>query len=371
MKNNKIENPPLKALIVSKEDENTDNLFVPILRDAIKAKGIDVESSTDKFWNSETKYDIIHFQWPEEVIGWTCNDLNMIQRLEERIVFFRSNGAHFIYTRHNIHPHYVNQIISRAYDIIEKQSDVVIHMGNYSFEEFKAKYPESKNVIILHHIYQDTYNEDIPQEVARSYLHLSQKAFIVTAFGKFRNSAERKMVIEAFYKWKKKNKLLLAPRLYPFSKLNNYSGQLLKLWLSRLGYYLFMPIFNKLFRICAGANDELIDNKDLPYYLAASDVIFIQRKDILNSGNVPLAFLFRKVVVGPNIGNIYELLHNTGNPTFDPNDKLSIVRALQEAEIKAALGQGKSNLSYALEHMSTDVVGKEYAQIYKNLANGK
>lgn len=66
-----------------------------------------------------------------------------------------------------------------------------------------------------------------------------------------------------------------------------------------------------MYKLQAGANDELIDNCDLPYYMAASDVIFIQRKDILNSGNVPLAFLYHKVVVGPKVGNIGELLSET------------------------------------------------------------
>ena len=47
--------------------------------------------------------------------------------------------------------------------------------------------------------------------------------------------------------------------------------------------------------------------------------------------NIPLAFLFHKIVVGPNTGNIGELLKNTGNPTFNPNHKADIIRALKMA----------------------------------------
>ncbi|MDE6987255.1 MAG: glycosyltransferase, partial [Bacteroides acidifaciens] len=146
----------IKALIVFRENGDTDNLFVPILCDAIRMSGIDVRCSTKKFWDSDTAYDIIHFQWPEEVVGWTCDNPDIIRRLEERICFFRSRGAHFIYTRHNVRPHYANEIISRAYDIIESQSDVVVHMGQFSRDEFAAKYPSSRNVVIPHHIYQYT-----------------------------------------------------------------------------------------------------------------------------------------------------------------------------------------------------------------------
>lgn len=371
MNDNEIVNPPIKALIVFRDSGDTDNLFVPILCDAIRTTGIDVRCSTNEFWESETPYDIIHFQWPEEVMGWNCDDSDKIRRLEERIAFFRSNGARFVYTRHNVRPHYANEVISRAYDIIEEQSDVVVHMGRYSLDEFAAKHPDSRNVIIPHHIYQYTYKEDISVEKARQYLNLPQEAFIVTAFGKFRNREERRMVTGAFRKWDEENKFLLAPRLYPFSRFNKYGSNFFKRWVSRAGYYLLMPLFNRMYRMHAGANDELIDNCDLPYYMAASDVIFIQRKDILNSGNVPLAFLFRKVVIGPNVGNIGELLNATGNPTFCPDNKYDIVRALEEAGKLSLLEKGEANHSYALEHMSTHKVGQEYAQTYKNILNGQ
>ena len=104
--------------------------------------------------------------------------------------------------------------------------------------------------------------------------------------------------------------------------------------------------------------------------MAASDVIFIQRKDILNSGNVPLAFLYHKVVVGPKVGNIGELLSETGNPTFDPDDKKDILRALEEARRLAAWGQGDVNYTYGMENMSIRKVGQAYAQTYKQAING-
>ena len=63
-------------------------------------------------------------------------------------------------------------------------------MGRFSRDEFLTKYPDSQNVVIPHHIYLYTYKEDISVERARQYLNLSQDAFIVTAFGKFRNREE-------------------------------------------------------------------------------------------------------------------------------------------------------------------------------------
>ena len=53
----------MKVLIVF-EDKNVDNLFVPILCRGLQAIGVEVECSVEKFWNEDTFYDIIHFQWP-------------------------------------------------------------------------------------------------------------------------------------------------------------------------------------------------------------------------------------------------------------------------------------------------------------------
>ena len=242
MNDNEIGNPPIKALIVFRENGDTDNLFVPILCDAIRTTGIDVRCSTNEFWNSDTPYDIIHFQWPEEVMEGNCDDPDRICRLKECIAFFRSRGARFVYTRHNVRPHDANEVIGRAYDIIEEQSDVVVHMGRYSLDEFAAKHADSRNVIIPHPIYQYTYKEDISVERARQYLNLPQEAFIVTSFGKFRNREERRMVTGAFRKWDEAKKFLLAPRLYPFSRFNRYGSNFFKRWTSRAGYYLLIPL---------------------------------------------------------------------------------------------------------------------------------
>lgn len=201
----------ITALIVFRENGDAGNLFVPVLCDAIRMTGVDVRCSTKEFWESDKTYDIIHFQWPEEVVGRMCDDPGIVRRLEERIAFFRSRGTHFVYTRHNVRPHYANEVIGRAYDIIESQSDVVVHMGRFSLEEFVGKHPDSRNAVILHHIYQYTYQEDISVERARQYLQLPQEAFIVTAFGEFRNCEEIRMVLGSFRSWNEKQKLLLAP----------------------------------------------------------------------------------------------------------------------------------------------------------------
>lgn len=362
---------PFKALIVFRDSGELDNLFVPTLCDAIRQRKIDVRCSTEEFWNPSTNYAIIHFQWPEEVVGWNCHDPLVVRRLEEQIAHFRSTGARFIYTRHNTCPQNGNQTMNRVYELIESNSDVVVHMGAFSRKGFAEIYPAAQNVIIPHHLYEYTYKEDISTERARQKLLLPQGAFIVATFGKYQNYQEARLTVDGFRRVPISPKFLLAPRLYPFSRQNPYPGKPLKRYLSRMGYHLLIPLLNRWFNLRAGASDEVVDTCDLPYYIAAADVILIGQKSDLSTRDALLAFLFRKVVVGPDAGNIGELLRETGNPTFHPGDKYRIAHALLQARRLSRKSKGEMNHAYAIDRMSIKEVGNQYVTLYNELAERK
>lgn len=355
----------MKVLIVFREEKN-DNAFVETLYNGIKKQGVDIECSISKFWSAtHLTYDIIHFQWPEEVVGWNCNDLNIVLQLEEKINFLKSGGTKFIYTRHNTAPHYLNKIINKAYKIIESSSDIIVHMANCSLNNFSKEYPSSQNIVIPHHIYESVYNENIKKEEARKILNIEKDHFVITSFGKFRNSEERKMVLKAFWGLKIKKKLLLAPRIYPFQKKPKHAN-VLKRIISYIGYYWIIPLL-KYFNIRGGSAEEIILDEYLPYYLIAADIVLIQRKSILNSGNVPLGFLFKKVVIGPCTGNVGEILHATGNPTFNPNNNNSIISAIQQAYNLSINKHGEKNYIYAKEELNISKISKKYIDAYNSL----
>ena len=354
-------------VLVAFRPEDTDNLFVHTLCKAIADLGVDITCSIDRFWHEEqVRYDIIHLQWPEELVGWTCNDSEAVSRLRKRIEHWRSKGAHFVYTRHNLRPHYANTLIGAAYEVVEQAADITVHMGQYSYDEFRSHYPHSCNRIIAHHLYEHTYNENLSTGEARQKLGIAQGKFVVTAFGKFRNRQEVLMVLRAWFATHLRSKYLLAPRLFPFYQHPWYK-QRIKRWLSQLAYHTLIPLA-RLWHIRGGSNEELVSNEELPYYLAACDVVMVQRKEILNSGNIPLAFLFGKVVIGPDTGNVGPLLRQTGNPTFDPDRTESIVEALHQAHRLCAAGHGQANYRYAKQHLGLQQIGREYRAVYEEAA---
>lgn len=100
-------------------------------------------------------------------------------------------------------------------------------------------------------------------------------------------------------------------------------------------------------------------------------MVFIQRTDILNSGNVPLALSFGRVVTGPDSGNIGGLLAETGNPAFDPADPRSVDIALERAARLSATDQGARNRAYAQEHFGIGRIAAMYGGLYERLYDGK
>lgn len=89
-------------------------------------------------------------------------------------------------------------------------------MGRFSRDEFLTKY--HLIVRMLSSLITFTsipIKEDISVESVHVSISTSQDAFIVTAFGKFRNREEIRMVLGAFRAWDEEHKMLLAPRLYP------------------------------------------------------------------------------------------------------------------------------------------------------------
>jgi glycosyltransferase involved in cell wall biosynthesis len=356
----------MKVLIAYEINASTDNPFVEILYNYFVRSGIEVVASVKEFWDApDPNYDIIHFHWPEEVVGWNVSDPSVLSRLRNRIGFYKAARVRFVYTRHNSIPHYGNPIITEAYKIIEESADVVIHMAKFSCRDFLQKYPGSANLVIPHHIYEEKYAGNLSQQEARKSLGIPSSAHVVLSFGKFRNWEEVKMVLKAFLRFRDKNTFLLAPRLLPFFDPFPAKGCFVNRLLSKAGYHFLVCLFDK-FRILGGCNNQILTDAELELQLTVADTVFIQRKKILNSGNLPLAFLFGKVVIGPDVGNVGEILKETGNPVFDPINESTIVAALSIAKVQS-LAIGKVNLKYAQQHWSIDVVGGRYLELYKSL----
>ena len=345
--------------VVKEPSERTINHFVSSLGNALQKQGCEVAYGLKLLWTDDVlDCDIIHFQWPEGIFGLFGHQVTEeeLTHIKNRLKQLKERGKKIFCTCHNLKPHTnKNPNVLRLYDVIYRQCDVLHHLGAYSQDILASQYPNAKHVVIPHHIYDDVYSFDIQQEDARRRLHLPVEGKIVLSFGKFRNERERDFVLSLRDSslFTLHSSLFLMPGFYR-ETLHTWNPKKLAVRLYKTYKYKLKGI-----KFC---NDVIPDDL-MQCYFCAADVILIQRLDILNSGNLPMAFHAGKVVVGPDVGNVGQILRKTGNFTFDPHDMRSAVSALQNA--LEATSKGDENKNYATEQWSSERIATSLLKYYQ------
>ncbi len=340
--------------------------FVPSLKKALESCGAMVDWGMELFWKSSEQYDVILFQWPESIWNFTPVDDVRVASLKERITYWKSTGAKIAYTRHNIMSHADKSLAMQAlYRLVENSSDLIVHMGKNSLTEYIAGHRDNltqKQVVIPQHT-TEWIDREISVLEARQRLRLPADGKIILGFGAFRFDEERRFVLEAFRKLKVKGKVLVTPSLFPGRVFRRNPFWLAVKIARRLPFLIKYGVFGTIFK------SSTVPNTELPYYFAASDAVLIQRLKILNSGNLPMGFYFGKVVIGPNVGNVGEILEQTGNPTFDPNNLVSLTQAMAKALSDDCATLGERNRKYADINWASVEIGKKYCYAFQDLLN--
>ena len=353
--------------VVCEPSERMINHFVPSLGNALQKQGCEVVYGLERLWTDDVfDCDIVHFQWPEFVFGSQKKEFsdNDITRMSHRLMQLKEKGIRIFVQVHNLNPHTnKDKNVSRMYELLYQHADVIVHMGRYSHELLKYQYPQAQHVVIPHHIYDDVYSFAITREEARKRLRLPQDKQIVLSFGKFRNERERNFVLSLKKNFNSQLSSLNC-QLSTVFLIPGFYRETLHTWNpKKLAVRLYNTCRYKLkgIKFC---NDVISDDL-MQYYFCAADVVLIQRLDILNSGNLPMAFHAGKVVVGPDVGNVGQILRETGNFIFTPHDIRSAVNALQKALTETA--KGKENKTYATEYWASDLIASTLLKYYKPL----
>lgn len=356
-----ITNLKVKILIVAEYDDG--NTVIKSYVDGIRQLA-EVKSSVSDFWDCKTGFDIIHIHWPELLFNWRAVEEWELYKLESTLGHWKRVGAKIVVTRHNSKSHRNLPLDDQLYDIVFRDADGIVHLGENSLNEFiSSPFHRSKvNVQINHPNYLDLNIQSTRNE-ARKKLGFKDNALVYLAFGTIRNEREEKDLISAFKKLDLRHKKLLIARSLLFKDDISFR----KFPIKRLKNDMkkFMLQRNK---ITVRASSHIPESEMIDLFLA-SDIVVIPRVHQLNSGQLYLAFSFSRVVVGPETGNIGTTLGQTGNFFFKPGDENSYVSALQKASVHINSELGSANYQYAVSECDTDKIAKEHLQLYATLAN--
>lgn len=350
----------MKVLFAS--DYNCPNSIIKSYIDGISPL-CELTSGVAEFWESNLIFDILHIQWPEELMVWDLYNEIDLKKLEDRFIYWKSINTKIIITRHNASSHRKFYLDDKLYDLCFNYADGIVHLGEYSLTEFKNHnfYSTKCNTLINHPNYLNIPNL-VSHEIARKHLRVSSEAIVYLSFGAIRDKKEESNLIAAFKKTRIKGKQLIITNSLLFKKKKSFRRYPFK----RLSYE-FQKFYLKIHNIIIVENTN-ISESDIQYYFNLANFIIVPRLNQLNSGVVYLAFTFSKIVVGPDIANIGALLNKTGNITYDPNDIGKFVSALERAfKYVSKNSLELSNYNYAINDCNATKIGMEHINLYKKI----
>jgi glycosyltransferase involved in cell wall biosynthesis len=335
------------------------NPFVPELARALSThpEVFSVKQDLDDFWKAPNSADIVHVHWPRALFSnWTAEDRNALSRLECALEAWTE--ATIVNTVHNLRPHYREApIYDDLNHLVFKYVDGYIHLGHASQRLFRREYPEttSEPHEVIPHGRYNGFENAVTRDEARRHLGLDPDSCVVLAFGALRHPEELRLLVEGFGGFRHKGKKLVIAGRLAWAK-GPVRRRMLRAY-HRLRF-LSHPIQFHL-----GA----IDDDEVQYFLNACDQLVIPRKDVLNSGNVALGFTFGRVVVGPNCGVIREVLEETGNPIFDPQDPSTLSDALDKGARLVEKKAGHRNQRYAEKHLNWEQIARKHVDFYSQM----
>lgn len=311
-----------------------------------------------EFWESDVHFDIIHFHWVEELFNWKDYAREKMISLLKRIDYWKSEGTSIVFTIHNIKPHAINWDCGvDIYREVFRKGDLFIHLGEVSKRLFREAYGDEmlnrfNHSVIPHGLFTSYDKETVDRNGARKFFGINGDDFVMLSFGNIRKFEEAKLIFNALKAIDVKEKKMII------SNFRYSSGR-------------FRRIIEKTFLAFQKdiiANSGFVEKEMVPYYFRAADIVFIPRIEILNSGNLFLGFFYEKVVVGPDIGVVGEILKEMGNPVFIPGNKKSLSDALMNAKILVEDSKkGYENYLYACENFNWNKVSSMHFDAYNSV----
>lgn len=360
----------MRVFIAHEDIYNAGNPYIYTLMECAQKLHPDLQFGWgwNSFWSEDVfSYDAVHFHWPQAYMCPVGKE-KASEVLEIRLKQLKERKIKIVSTCHDLKPHYDQCAgYDKCISLVYQYSDLIFHLGNYSFNLFRSIYSNAKNVILSHHVYDTVYLCSPSKEESARKLHLDPTLHYILCFGAFRSEEERQLVIGLARQLKNRRKekyCILAPSFMDVKKHHRLLFRFVptKSYLLSLYFKYFFHIF------MTGKTRVPVDDELLPYYYGISDVALVQRLQILNSGNAILPLLFDKPVVGPNVGNVGEVVKAFGYPTFEVSDASHTLLPAVDSAIRLGINNYPQSIhSKVMAELSTEVVADKMYYHYSCL----
>jgi glycosyltransferase involved in cell wall biosynthesis len=301
----------------------SDNLdFALYLAEAYRQAGWEVVMGAANFDLGGAEFDLVHFQWPEELTNWTEPSKARLSEVSTRLDEWRRRTK-LVLTAHNLRPHRNGESpgFRKLYETFYQRVHVVAHFTATSRDAVTKEFPVLAQA---QHIVTGYFNLDrlLPPQRdsnrARRELGLPADAFVVLNIGSLREGAEIELIKRAFDAATVPGKRLLMCGRY------DEAGPTFQQRWRRWTWSRWLRSRNAVVR-------GYIPDPEVHRVVDAADAVLIPRFRAMNSGLPALGASFGKIIIAPRCGAYPELLANTSHPIYEPGDAASLAGALEKA----------------------------------------
>jgi hypothetical protein len=297
--------------------------FVVELARTYHRLGWDAVVGRQNFELETGRYDLVHFQWPEELCGWKPPSQEQMDQIFTRIEWW-SQRSRLLITVHNLLPHRDSEhpAYRRLFEGIYERIPVLGHFSETSRRLTCTHFPHAdrqRNVVTGFFNWDGFLPKQRNAGAARDGLGIKPGEFVILVFGAIREWEEVQLVRRGFERAQIKGKRLLMAGRY------QEDGPV---WRQRWRRWAWRRWLRGAGAVVA---ERFLPDEEVHTIVDAADVLLIPRLKALNSGLPGLAATFGKVWVAPDCGAFPELDSLTHNPLYRTGDSGSLSRALEES----------------------------------------
>jgi len=326
-------------------------LLTPLAH-AYARRGFDVVGGAENFFLRQATFDLVHFQWPEELSGWQPPDDTTLAHIGAVLDWWTARAATVV-TVHNYYPHLFpgDARFHRLYQMFYERCSGIVHHSQVSIDMIRTEWPTAahkRHTLGVCRSFPELRRPGAGDcSSSRAAFGIGRDEFAILVFGALRTWDECRLIMNAFDRAAVKQKRLLMAGRYPDRDplgrwQRRYRRERWTRWLKRRG---------------AVVANGVVPDDDVHRYFNAADAVVIPRADAMTSGIVGLAMTFGKLLIAPNHGAFPEYVAGTENLLYQSADSHSLAAAIEQAVRLDPARIGAVNLDLAeqrtLDHTVT------------------
>jgi len=284
------------------------NEYIANLAAAYSAAGHTTVTDVENFLFSSFMPDVVHLHWPEAIYSWRHRlprDDASLALIDERLSWYRRQGAVIVYTVHNLHPHVMQdpEWEEEVYRRVVRGAQIIVHHGPASIDALVAQVPEcatARHLVAPHGAYAA---ESAHRAYARRHFGLPENGLVVLNFGRqlaYKGGGFCAQVV--------REAEVPGVHLFTIGKPQGRpAGSFFQRGLAKILAWLSSHLSNvQHVTEVLGA----VPAEEVPQVMAATDVVLLGHQSGVNSGVLTLAASYAKPVVYPGLGNFAAQLRN-------------------------------------------------------------